>query len=108
MSYIEGRTLDILVATDGTWLVDSNFHSRIFEHIDVKQYRLIQEDLTHMTVELIPDENYNEKAESFIVKSIKKYMGEQVDVTIKRVDEIEPTSSGKRRVVVSHVPVIFR
>jgi phenylacetate-CoA ligase len=104
MSYIDGRMTDILVAPDGRWLGDSNFRSRIFEHVDVRQYRIIQETVTDITVELIPGKKFDEKAERFIVKTIKKHMGEQVEVTVKKTDEIESTPSGKRRVVISHVP----
>ena len=90
-------------APDGRWLGYSNFYSRIFKHIDVKQYRIIQETITNLTVELIPGPKFDEKAEYFIEKSIKKYMGEQVEVTVKLTDEIETTTSGKRRIVISHI-----
>jgi phenylacetate-CoA ligase len=103
MSYVDGRITDILVAPDGRWLGDSNFHSRIFEHVDVKQYRIIQETVTDLTVKLIPGKKYDKSAERFIVKSIKKHMGEQVEVTVKKTDEIETSPSRKRRVVISHV-----
>lgn len=105
MSYVDGRITDILVAPDGRLLCNSNFHSRIFAEIDVQQYRIMQEKVTSIVIELVPGKNYTEKATEFIVKSIKRYMGQEVDVTVKLKDKIEPGSSGKRRIVVSHVPV---
>jgi len=105
MSYVDGRITDILVAPDGRLLCNSNFHSRIFAGIDIQQYRIIQEKVTSIVIELVPGKNYTEKATDFIVKSIKRYMGQEVDVTVKLKDKIEPGSSAKRRIVVSHVPV---
>lgn len=107
MSYIDGRITDILVSADGRWLGNSDFHSRLFDRVDVQQYRLIQETVEKLVVELIPGKNYDAKAERFIVERIKKYMGQQVEVTVKTTDHIDPTPSGKRRIVTSHVPIKF-
>jgi phenylacetate-coenzyme A ligase PaaK-like adenylate-forming protein len=103
MSYVEGRTADILVAPDGRWLGDSNFRSRIFDHIDVQQYKIIQEEIERIVVELIPGKKFDEKAENFIIKSMKKYLGEQVEITIKLKDEASYDESEKRRIVISRV-----
>lgn len=105
MSYVDGRIMDILVTGDGRWLGYSNFRSRIFDHIDVEQYRITQESLNSITVELIPGNKYGEKAENFIVSSIKKYMGGDIEVVVKVVNKIEPPSSMKRRIVISKVPL---
>jgi len=105
MSYIDGRMTDILVTPDGRLLCNSNFYSRIFDHIDVQQYRIIQEKVDRVVVELVPGRDYSQKAEEFIVSSVKKYMGQEVEVSVKLKDEIEPGTSQKRKVVVSYVPV---
>ena len=105
MSYVDGRVMDILVTGDGRWLGYSNFRSRIFDHIDVLQYRIIQESLNNITVELIPGSKYGEKSEDFIISSIKKYMGNGTKVYVRVVNEIEAQSSMKRRIVVSKVPL---
>jgi len=105
MSYVDGRIMDILVTGDGRWLGYSNFRSRIFDHVDVLQYRIIQESLNNITVELIPGNKYGEKSESFIISSIKKYMGDDTKVLVRVVSEFEAQSSMKRRIVVSKVPL---
>lgn len=107
MSYIDGRITDILVTGDGRWLGNSSFHSRVFDRVDVQQYRLIQETVEKLVVELIPGANYDARAERFIVDGIKKYVGQQVEVTVKTTDHIDPATSGKRRTVISHVPIRF-
>lgn len=89
MSYVDGRTVDILVTGDGRWLGYSNFHSRIFDHIDVQQYRITQESINSIMVELIPGKKYGDKAERFIVSSIKKHMGDNVDVVVQVVNDLE-------------------
>jgi len=105
MSYVDGRMNDILVTPDGRLLCNSNFHSRIFERLDVEQYRIIQERINKILVELVPGKKFTEKSEAFIVTSIKRYMGEEVDVSVELKNEIEQGSSQKRRIVVSHVPI---
>jgi len=105
MSYVDGRIMDILVTGDGRRLGYSNFRSRIFDYIDVQQYRIIQESLNNITVELIPGNKYGEKSESFIISSIKKYMGDDTKVLVRVVSEFEVQSSMKRRIVVSKVPL---
>jgi len=62
-------------------------------------------NLNSIMVELIPGKKYGDKAESFIVSSIKKYMGDDVDVVVQVVNDLESPPSRKRRIVVSKVPV---
>ena len=105
MSYVDGRIMDILVTGDGRRLGYSNFRSRIFDHIDVEQYRITQESINSIVVELIPGNTYGEKAEGFIISSIKKYMGDDTKVAVKVVDKLDSPPSMKRRTVVSKVPL---
>ncbi len=108
MSYVDGRIMDILVTGDGRWLGYSNFRSRIFDHVDVLQYRVIQENPNNITIELIPGNKYGEKSESFIVSSMKKYMGSDTTIHIRVVKTIDAQSTMKRRTVISKVPLRWK
>lgn len=105
MSYVEGRQTDILVTQDGRFLANSTFHGRIFEKIDVLQYRLIQDGLLDVVVEVVPGRSFRVKDERFIIESLKMYLGSHVSVTVRITEEIKASASGKRRVVESRVPI---
>jgi hypothetical protein len=68
------------------------------------QVATCQEALTECVVQIVP--KHNELAmeqKNDIVQAFKKRLGQEVDILIQEVTEIQPEKSGKYRFVVSKV-----
>ena len=102
---IEGRDTDIVVTPEGKFLV-VHFFTILFEYIKgVDQFQVIQESIDNLKVKIVKNEKFTEQDSRCIVDEIKRYMGQDVAVDIDYVASIPLTRSGKRRFVISKVPV---
>jgi len=98
---IIGRTDDILIMADGR---EVGRLDPVFKGLkSIKEAQIIQQDYTHITLNIVPDDGFNKKDGQAIVSELKKRLGEGVYIDIKIVDEIERTRSGKFRSVISKV-----
>jgi phenylacetate-CoA ligase len=105
MKSLMGRADDFVKTPDG----------RIFSPIigtimmrdikGIRQFRIIQEKIDKLTVEIEKDNNFSEQTFLDVKKEIKKRLGEDIDVKTKVVDKIERSKSGKLRSVVSKVKI---
>jgi hypothetical protein len=69
----------------------------------VRQYRVTQTDLDSFIVEIVPDDGYTDGNFSYVAKNFRRFLHEDVAVTLRLVDDIAPTASGKRRYVRSQL-----
>jgi phenylacetate-CoA ligase len=100
---IEGRDSDILVTPSGKYLI-VHFFTGYFEWVDtVKQFQVVQEAIDRIILKLVPSDKFNEEARGKIEKDVKEYIGSDVELEIKIVDDIPLARSGKRRFVISEV-----
>jgi phenylacetate-CoA ligase len=104
---IIGRTSDIVYADNG-----ERVHSSIFSYIlkeitsaygGIKQYKIIQEKIGEININIKKDANFNSSAIEFIKQQVKKYLGDKTAVNINFVDRIERENSGKLRYFVSKI-----
>lgn len=100
---IQGRTTDLIVASDGTVMHALALIYVIRELPGIESYKIVQEDLTHIDILIVPNEQYGEQSKHRIIEGIKARLGQDVQVTISIVGEILPERSGKHRYVVSKV-----
>ncbi|WP_265941707.1 phenylacetate--CoA ligase family protein [Dechloromonas sp. A34] len=100
---IHGRTTDFVVAADGTIMHGLALIYTVRDLPGVERFKIIQHSLDHVEVQLVAGNPFNSEAEARIVRDYKARLGQQVGITISRVDEIAPEKSGKFRYVVSHV-----
>ena len=68
-----------------------------------KKYQVIQEQKDKFLVKLVTEDTYDLGQEDTIKKTICKYLGSQVDITIDYVADIPVEASGKFRWIVSKV-----
>lgn len=101
---LEGRTTDFVVARDGTLLHGLSLIYVLRDIATVREFRIVQETLDDVVVELVPAEGFGEDEESQIVAQFRARLGAEVRVILRRVDAIAPERSGKFRYVVSRVP----
>jgi len=105
MKSIEGRITDIIVTPKKNFA--SIFDGPLYHMTHVQQYQVVQEDYDKILVKIVRSEDYSEDDNERIVSAMKQYLGEDVEVKIEFVDFIPLTSSGKRRYIISKVPVNF-
>ncbi|MDX9785208.1 MAG: hypothetical protein RBT11_00375 [Desulfobacterales bacterium] len=104
MKHIRGRTTDFIVTPDGRWQHALSLIYIVRDIEGVDQFKIIQEDVAHVRVLLkIHERLFPESGHQKIVDGFRKRMGDSVQVTIERVDDIARDASGKYRYVVSKV-----
>ena len=100
---IKGRTTDFVVAADGTVMHGLALIYVIRSVRGVRQYKIIQESLSHTRVLVATDAGFSAWDEETIRSGIAQRLGAGVKVSIERVAEIPREASGKYRHIVSRV-----
>jgi len=104
---IQGRDTDIVITPNGSFLV-VHFFTILFEYIEgVDQFQVIQEKIDRLKVKIVRNDKFTENDLRYIVSQIKKHAGENMEIEVEFVDHIPPTRSGKRRFVISKVPISY-
>jgi phenylacetate-CoA ligase len=104
MKKIQGRTTDFIVSPDGRWQHGLSLIYVLRDIPGVTKFKIVQEAVDDVKVLLkVHEPLFPEEGESRIIEGLKKRMGQEVNVNIEMVDEIEKDASGKYRYVVSKV-----
>ncbi len=99
---IQGRTTDFVLAADGTVMHGLAVIYILRDLPGVQSFKIVQHDLMHTTVQVVPGSEFGPVQEQAIRTGIRRRLGESVRVAIERVQTIAPEKSGKFRYVVSH------
>jgi len=99
-----GRSYDMVLNRDGKKL-HGEFFMYIFEDtrrlgLGVDAFQVVQHDYDHLTVKVVPAEEFGAASETFIRDRIRAGLGRRVDVAFERVAEIPREKSGKMRLVI--------
>jgi phenylacetate-CoA ligase len=104
MKKIQGRTTDFIITPDGRWQHGLSLIYVMRDIPGVAEFKIIQEAVDDVKVLLkIHKTLFPEEGKREIIEGFKKRMGQEVNVNIEMVDEIEKDASGKYRYVVSKV-----
>ena len=102
---VQGRSTDFVVAADGTVMHGLALIYTVRDLPGVEQFRIEQQSLGRTVVELVTNADFAAQGEMRIVRDFKARLGEEVDVVVRRVQEIAREKSGKYRYVVSRVNI---
>jgi phenylacetate-CoA ligase len=108
LKIIEGRTGDFLTTMDGKVIPPTIFFPYPFENVAwIKQFRIIQEKLDRIVIQLVPKENFQPDHGSLdrARTAIKEVFGENMNVEIQILDKIGRDPGNKLRKIISKVPV---
>lgn len=97
---VTGRIEDVVVGPDGRELV--RFHGIFVDLPFVLEGQVVQEALDRFTVRVIADEGFGKEQVAVIRQRFEARLG-KVQVHVERVSELERTSRGKLRAVISDV-----
>lgn len=98
---IEGRTTDFVRAADGTVLHGLALIYVLREIPQVQEFKIIQESVTSITVQLVLSEDARPGVEALITDQFRRRLGDTLVVNYEYVSKIEREASGKFRYVVS-------
>ena len=101
---VEGRTFDIVVGTNGRAVGGTFWTLFLRTAIEgIKQFQVVQEAMNEINIKLVTDESFDESQIATLIKKIREYVGEDMEVNFQIVDKIPTTKSGKFRFVISKV-----
>lgn len=101
VSSIEGRVEDFVTLPNGVKLgrLDHIFK----DVVDIKEAQIYQKSIDKITIRLVKGNNFSASTESRILHEARQRIGNQVDITIEFLPEIEKTPRGKLKFVVSDI-----
>ena len=73
------------------------------EMAGVRQFRVVQDERYGVTVEIVTDDRGGRLSEETVKEQVRRVIGSDVDLSVRFVDRIESTASGKHRYVESRV-----
>jgi len=103
LAEIEGRSTDFVRAMDGTVIHGLALIYVLREMPQVEAFRIIQESLASITVQLVTACRDTEQLENTITQQFRRRLGESVVISFAYVSRIEREASGKFRYVVSQI-----
>ncbi len=103
LQQIEGRSTDFIRAADGTVIHGLALIYVLRELSEVDEFKIIQESVDKITVQLVSLADDTAAIESFVTEQFRQRLGASLVVSFEHLDKIPPEASGKFRYVVSHV-----
>jgi phenylacetate-CoA ligase len=103
LEHLEGRAFDFFVSADGTHHSPSLIHNQIKHVPGIQQYRVVQENETSVTAEIVPDKNLSQKTSEELRRIMKRVLGDEAETRVEIVSEIPCDASGKMQAIVSKV-----
>lgn len=98
-----GRNTDIVKTPNGNSLVVHSF-TGIFEHIDeIKQFAVVQNDLSGIIIKYIPADGFESSILGHIKSRILDLLKEDFKIVFEEVEFIPPTPSGKPQIIISNL-----
>lgn len=105
MKEILGRQDDFIILPNEI-ILTPRFFSHIVRSIPgIKQYKVIQESKSKLTMLIVKDEKFSNRTLENIATEVRKVVGKDMVIKLSVVKEIEREKSGKLRAVVSRVPI---
>ena len=104
---VEGRSSQLIALPNG-----QKVHTEIFHYISdaisengggIKHFRVIQKKESEFQVEVVPDENYTSKTMEYLASEFKRFLGKEIILDVREVDEISRDKSGKLRYFISEM-----
>lgn len=103
LAEIEGRSTDFVKAADGTVLHGLALIYVLREIAEVEAFKIVQETLTRITVQIVTSSSDTEQMEATITRQFRRRLGESLVVKFVYPGHIAREASGKFRYVVSQL-----
>lgn len=100
---ISTKAEDIIICPDGRLISPSVLTHPFKPMHNIDKSQIIQNDINNITINIVKKPAFTKKDELTLLKSFQERVGSDIEITIKYVDTIQRTSSGKFRWVISKV-----
>lgn len=100
---IDGRTLDIVRTPDGRRIGGTFWTLLLKSRPGIRQFQVVQEELGGITVKFVRDPELDPEVLAHFSGRIKEHCGADFRVDYAERESIELTSSGKQRIIISHL-----
>ncbi len=106
LAEIRGRLTDQIVCRAGNEIRHMHALALIYvlREVDgIRQFRVTQRSLDELDVDIVPTARFNPDSEHTILAGLRRRLGENVRIRLRRHTHLAPTPSGKHACVVSEV-----
>jgi phenylacetate-CoA ligase len=104
---VDGRVFDVVVAPNGGF-ISGTYWTILFKTVDgIRQFQLIQESVSTLNVKLVTEPAFQMVSLSELEKRIQERCGSAMHIRFELVDDIPLTKAGKRKFIISKVPMNF-
>jgi phenylacetate-CoA ligase len=90
-----GRTSDVVSFKNGHKLTTTGF-SILFRNFNVEAFRMVKKNDSTILVQIQKHTNYTQTEHDLLYETIRKYVGDEVEIIIEYVDSFVPLANGKR------------
>lgn len=104
---IEGRLQELVVTRKGRLISTSmlNMHDDFYDHIN--QFQFHQKESGWLVFKYLPKESWEERMVSELKARLMLKLGDDIEVEMKRVDEIHLTKRGKHRLLIQELDLKY-
>ena len=104
---VNGRLQELIITETGRLISMAaiNMHSDVFDN--VKQFQFCQEQKGKVFFNIVRKETYTDRDTEYIRRELYKKLGNDMDLTIRFVEHIPRTQSGKYRFLIQKLPIEF-
>ncbi|MDD5420372.1 MAG: phenylacetate--CoA ligase family protein, partial [Methanomicrobiaceae archaeon] len=105
LKYVEGRLQDFIITAKGQLLsgITMNIDTDAFDN--VRQFQFYQERQGEVILNIVKTLCYTDRDTEYIYREVSRSCGDDVTITIRFVDAIPRTASGKHRYFVQTLPI---
>lgn len=98
---LKGRLEDFIVTRDGRKLIGMN---QVLEYAtNAQEAQIYQRSAGEIEFRIIPGDGFGEDDRVALVREFRRRGGEEIKIKIKIVDELERSSAGKVKAVISEI-----
>jgi len=104
---VDGRVFDVVVAPNGRF-ISGTYWTILFRTVGgIRQFQLVQESVDMLDVKLTTEPAFQKASLAKLEEQIKERCGSEMRVRFEFVDDIPLTKAGKRKFIISKVPMTF-
>jgi phenylacetate-CoA ligase len=106
---IEGRVQSIIQGTHGQYLPGTFFahYLKEFDHA-IQRFQVVQERPNAMTFQVVKGGRYSDDVLQEVLSTFRQHLGEDMQIDVEFVDNVQMVRTGKRLASVSRLPVDFQ
>lgn len=109
LGQVEGRVQSIIRGTHGRFLPGTFFahYLKEFDHA-IRVFQVVQHRPNAMEFHIVKGGRYSDTVLEEILTTFRQYLGDDMEIEVKHVENVDLVRTGKRLAAVSHLPVDFQ